>query len=379
MSGRRKVLYISGTRADFGLMRSALLRIQQSPHLALGIVATGMHLDTRFGNTISEIEEAGLPVVAKIPVDLRRADGIGVAKNIAFMLNGFVDAFAEIAPDCIIVLGDRGEMLAAAIAGGHMSIPVLHIHGGERSGTIDEPVRHAISKLAHYHLVATDESRERLIRMGEAADTVQVVGAPGLDGLTELASPDRNSLFSSLGLDGTQKIALLVYHPVHQEAAKAGEQVEAVLQALLGSEMTVLALRPNSDAGSDAIAKVLDDYASTGRILLKTHLARGIFVSALRHADMLVGNSSSGIIEAATFGIPVVNIGSRQNMRQRNANVIDTPAETTAIVAAIRRAREMGRRPTTNVYGDGHAGEHIVRILEGLEFPGELLNKANAY
>jgi GDP/UDP-N,N'-diacetylbacillosamine 2-epimerase (hydrolysing) len=379
MTRSRKVIYVSGTRADFGLMRSTLQDIHASPALELGVVVTGMHLDERFGGTVGEIEAAGLPIIARVPVDLGQADGASVAKNIATMLSEFVDAFAGFAPDCVVVLGDRGEMLAAAIAGGHMSIPVMHIHGGERSGTIDEPIRHAISKLAHYHLVATDESRERLIRMGEARETVHVVGAPGLDGLEELAMHDQDALYSGLGLESTKETALLVYHPVLQEADNAGEQIEAVLAVLLADGVSVLALKPNSDAGSNAITAVLERHAALGSITLKAHLPRDQFVSMLRHADLLVGNSSSGIIEAATFGIPVVNIGSRQNLRQRNSNIIDTPAERSSIVAAIRRARELGRQSCINVYGDGRAGQRIIDTLENLELPGQLLNKANAY
>jgi len=379
MTRSRRIIYVSGTRADFGLMQSTLQGIQASPRLELGVVATGMHLNERFGYTVSEIEAAGLPIIARIPVDLDQAGGAGTAKGIAAMLEGFVDAFADFAPDCIVVLGDRGEMLAAAIAGGHMSIPVVHIHGGERSGTIDEPVRHAISKLAHYHLVATSESRERLIRMGETGETVHVVGAPGLDGLEKLASYDKSHLYSQLGLDDTKQTALLVYHPVLQESNRSGEQIQAILTALLADDVSVLALKPNSDAGSTLILQILEHHAALGEIILKTHLPRDQFASMLRYADVLIGNSSSGIIEAATFGIPVVNIGSRQRLRQRNDNVIDTPAECSSVLEAMQQARAFGRRSYINVYGDGHAGQRIIDVLENVALPGELLNKVNAY
>lgn len=379
MNQRRKVVYVSGTRADFGLMQSTLQRINASPKLELGVVVTGMHLDDRYGSTVREVEAAGLSIVARVPVDHTHAHGASTARNIATMLAGFVDVFAVFEPDCVLVLGDRGEMLAAAIAGGHMSIPVVHIHGGERSGTIDEPVRHAISKLSHLHLVATEESRQRLIRMGEEPGGVHVVGAPGLDGLEALADHEKTKVFGELRLDPAKETALLVYHPVLQEADRAADQVEAVLDALLATNVSVLALKPNSDAGSASVLAVLERYGATGKIHLKTHLRRDQFVSLLRHSDVMIGNSSSGIIEAATFGTPVVNIGVRQNLRQRNSNVIDADAERSSIVAALARARQAGRLNPTNVYGDGHAGARIINILENLELPGQLLKKANAY
>lgn len=375
----RRVAYISGTRADFGLMQSTLRLIQDCQELELGILVTGMHLDSRYGSTVGEIEASGLPIVARIFVSDGPSDGASMARNIAQMLTGFVDALQKFAPDILVVLGDRGEMLAAAIAGTHLSIPVVHIHGGERSGTIDESVRHAVSKLAHIHLAATAESRRRLIQMGEEPAKVHVVGAPGLDGLAQLAEPDKASIFTALGLDADRETALLLYHPVLQEAAQAGDQVEAVIDALLAVDISVIALRPNSDAGNMPILSVLERYAEDRRITLVTHLQRHHFATLLRHVDLMVGNSSSGIIEAATFGTPVVNIGSRQNLRQRNSNVIDTPAESEAILAAVDRARKQERAGVTNVYGDGNAGARIVSIIKHLDISGGLLNKANAY
>ena len=375
----RRVVYVSGTRADFGLMQSTLQLVHASDSLELGVIVTGMHLDERFGATAREVEQAGLNVVARVPVNHSQRDGASTARNIATMLTGFVDAFTGIKPDMVVVLGDRGEMLAAAIAAGHMSIPLVHIHGGERSGTIDEPVRHAISKLSHVHLVATQESCDRLIRMGEDPWRVHVVGAPGLDGLTALASMSRPQILSALGMDEQREIALLLYHPVLQEAGDAGEQVEAILEALLANGVDVFALKPNSDPGSADVLAVLERHASHGHIKLATHLARDQFASLLRHADFMIGNSSSGIIEAGTFGTPVLNIGSRQNLRQRNSNVIDCAAERSAIIEGLQRVRTMGRADPANVYGDGQAGSRIVAVLEGLDLSGKLLDKANAY
>src|SRR5690348_10431131 len=206
---RRKVCYITGTRADFGLIQSTLQHIRKFVTLDLSLVVTGMHLMRGHGLTVAEIERAGLPIAARIEVEEGMPTGALMAKNIARMLVGFVEALEAIRPDLVLVLGDRGEMLAGALAAIHLNILVVHIHGGERSGTVDEPVRHAISKLAHFHFVATDESKERLVRMGEAADRVFVVGAPGLDGLKETALAGREGLCAAVGFDAKRPVALI--------------------------------------------------------------------------------------------------------------------------------------------------------------------------
>lgn len=378
MSGARKVCYITGTRADFGLLQSTLQLIRRSEALELSIVVTGMHLSRDYGLTVEHIRAAGLDVAAQIEVEEGPSTGALMAKNIGRMLIGITTALESVRPDIVMVLGDRGEMLAGALAAIHLKIPVVHVHGGERSGTVDEPIRHAISKLANFHFVATDESKTRLVRMGEVADHVHVVGAPGLDGLKELAVLDRPTLCSAVGFDPAGPLALMVYHPVLQEADKSGEYTTQIVDALQARRMQVLALKPNSDAGSANVRAALDARAAAGELKLVTDLPRAEFVSWIAACDLFIGNSSSGIIEAATFGTPVVNVGSRQDLRQRNANVIDTPVERACLDAAIARALAAPRFEGTNVYGKGMAGESIVRLLTDLDF-SELPAKANAY
>jgi GDP/UDP-N,N'-diacetylbacillosamine 2-epimerase (hydrolysing) len=302
-----------------------------------------------------------------------------MAKNIGRMLIGFVEALQSIEPDIVLVLGDRGEMLAGAIAAIHLDIPIVHIHGGERSGTVDELVRHAISKLADFHFVATDESKIRLVRMGEIADNVYVVGAPGLDGLKEEVTSNRETLCAGVGFDPSRPVTLLVYHPVLQEADKSGEYAALIVDALLAKGMQVLALNPNSDAGSAGVRAALEARAVAGDIHLATHLPRPEFVSWMAAADAMVGNSSSGIIEAAAFGTPVINIGSRQNLRQRNANVIDCPVDLVSIGDAIARALALPRFEGYNVYGDGRAGTRIVELLSAIVLSELTVAKVNAY
>jgi len=376
---RRKVCYVTGTRADFGLLESTLQRVMQSPALELSVVVTGMHLLPEYGVTVAEIEKANQPIAARVMIEDGPSTGALMAKNIGRMLIGFVDAFQAIEPDILLVLGDRGEMLAAALAALHLDIAIVHIHGGERSGTVDEPVRHAISKLSHFHFVATEESKTRLVRMGESSDRISIVGAPGLDDLGELVVIDRISLCAQEGLDPARPVALLVYHPVLQEAERSGEDASRIVDALLRKGAQILALKPNSDAGSDAVRSVLDARSTAGDIRVITHTSRSHYLSWLATVDVLVGNSSSGIIEAASFGTPVVNIGSRQTLRQRNSNVIDCSVESPELDNALARALASPRFDRHNVYGDGKAGERITALLSTIDLSKVSVAKANVY
>jgi GDP/UDP-N,N'-diacetylbacillosamine 2-epimerase (hydrolysing) len=375
----RHVCYISGTRADFGLMRSTLERIQASADLRLSVIVTGMHLSPRYGSTADEIEQAGLAVAALVPVPLEETTGAAMARNIGRMIIAFTDELERLKPDIVLLLGDRGEMMAGALAAIHLNIPIAHVHGGERSGTVDEPVRHAISKLSHLHFTATAEARERLIRMGEREDRVFVTGAPGLDDMPAEPAVDRGTLLSSHGLDPSRAFALLVLHPVHQESALAGEQAAELLAALDQTDLQVLALAPNADAGGNDVRRLLEGRQGEAGFALATHLPRGHFLAAMAAADLMAGNSSAGIIEAASFGTPVLNVGRRQHLRERNANVVDVPAERRAIRDAAQALLEHGRFPARNLYGDGRAGERIVRLLREVPLDEALLNKVNDY
>lgn len=373
----RRICYLTGTRADFGLMSSTLHAIGQDPRLDLKLLVTGMHLSSRYGHTVDEIEAEGFVIAARLPVELEDVSAACMAVNLGRMLQGFVPALQAIEPDILLLLGDRGEMLAGAIAAIHLGIPVAHLHGGERSGTVDEPVRHAISKLSHLHFVATQEARDRLVRMGEQSINVHVVGAPGVDGLVDTKRPDRTALCLTAGFDPAKPIGLLVYHPVLQEAIDADRQVSEIISAAEGIQ--VLALMPNSDAGSEAVRRQLTEAAAAGRVVLRTHLHREEYIGWLSCCDVLLGNSSSGIIEAASFGTPVVNIGTRQNLRERNANVLDVPAKLNDVRTALVDSLAHGRYPPFNVYGDGQAGRRVLELLVTTPLTPDLMAKCNAY
>jgi len=375
----RRICYLTGTRADFGLMLSTLRAIDLHESLSLELIVTGMHLSPRFGLTVREIETTGLAIAARVPVDTDTATGASMARGLAAMLDGVLGVLERQPPDALLLLGDRGEMLAGALAALHLNIPSVHIHGGERSGTIDESVRHAISKLSHYHFAATAQSRARLIAMGEQPDTVFVTGAPGLDGLRALAGKDRQALCAELGLTAGRRTALFIYHPVVQEAAQAGNDAQALVEACLAAGLQVVALMPNADAGSDQVRAALARAEGHPDVRVLTHLPRPDFVSWMAVCDIMVGNSSSGIIEAASFGTPVLNVGSRQNLRERNANVMDLATPGPELPGVLDACLRAGRFAPANVYGDGRAGPRIANLLASVDLSPSILLKAHAH
>lgn len=375
----RNVCYVTGTRADFGLMRHTLRAIHTHPRLSLNILVTGMHLLPAYGETWREIVDSELPIGSKVFVTLTGSSGAEMAFALGEQVIGFTQALKQMKPDLLLLLGDRGEMLAGAIAALHLNIPIVHVHGGELSGTVDESIRHAISKLAHYHLTATKKSRERLIRMGEKPENIFVTGAPGLDDIYLVKMLARDTLFSSYGLDKEQPLLLVLFHPVVQQAEAAAEQTQILLDAVIESGMQSLVIMPNADAGAAAITRVILEYKSQNKIATGVHLPRREFLSFMAHADVLVGNSSSGIIEAASLSTPVVNIGNRQSCRERNSNVIDVAPVKNEIAAALIIAQKMKGQLWKNVYGDGGASQRIIECLTSVSISPEIMEKVNAY
>lgn len=375
----RRILYVTGTRADFGLMASTLHRIAVHPGLTLQIAVTGMHLRPECGMTVTEIEASGLSIVARIPTDVGLRTAAAMSSGIGQAIIGLTRVLEEEKPDLLLVIGDRGEMLAGAIAALHLGVPIVHLHGGERSGTVDEPVRHALTKLSHWHFVATEESRERVIRMGEKPEHVWVTGAPSLDDLQLLYDFSRATVAVELGLSAEAHYALVLFHPVVQESQGTYEQTTALLsairQTLPEKGIEVIWLDPNADAGSAEILRAVEALD----IRRFAHLPRSLYLAALRNADVLIGNSSSGVIEAASFGTPVVNIGNRQRARQRNVNTIDSTNDSDSIAKAIRSGLDHGRFPPGNFYGDGQAGARIVHLLATQSIAPDILDKVNTY
>lgn len=375
----RRILYLTGTRADFGLMASTLRRIADTPGLHLQLAVTGTHLSVEHGHTVDEVRATGLEIVSELPVDVLTRTGASMAHAVAGVLHGVTSLLASDPPDALLLLGDRGEMLAGAIAALHVGVPCVHVHGGERSGTVDEPVRHAISKLASYHFAATRDARERLLRMGEEDERIFVTGAPGLDGLAEQAAMRREDCLRALQLPLDEPFVLVVFHPVVQQAGDAAEQTRALVQALDGLALPVLWLEPNADAGSRAILDALAREQLPPGSRRVRHLPRPLYCAAMRHCALMAGNSSSGIIEAASFGTPVVNIGDRQRRREHGPNVVDVATDVAAVAGALRSQLDHGRWPCDNPWGDGRAGERIADLLARLPLAAGLLEKSNSY
>lgn len=374
-----KIHYVTGSRADFGLMQRCLQAIDAEVSLDLAIVVTGQHTVEQYGYTAREVRDSGLRVLCEIPVPLSGAAGGEMARGLAREIVGFVETWEKERPDLVLVLGDRGEMLAASLAAVHLGIFVAHIHGGELSGTLDESFRHAISKLAHFHLVATEDSAKRLTRMGERRELISIIGAPGLVGITDGARRDRDWLTARFGLPAEEKVALVVFHPVVQEAEDAGHQVRAVVEAVALAGPLPIIMRPNSDAGGKHIDSYLDRLAADKSVRVETHLDRPTYLKTLASCDLMIGNSSSGIIESASFDVACVNVGSRQDGRFRNGNTIDVGiVKTDTVLEAVERALKL-TPPFTNGYGDGSADRRMVQFLTDLQLDPAILKKRNAY
>lgn len=375
----RKICYVTGTRADYGLMRAVLNKLDQSQEFDLSICVTGMHLSERYGHTVDEIIADGLRLCAEIPVSIETNNHLEMAKSIGFELVGMAEVFDKEQPDCVMLLGDRGEMLAAAIAAVHLNIPIIHFHGGERSGTVDEMIRHSISKLAHYHFVATEESKNRLIKMGEHPETIFTVGAPGLDAIAEFAPIEHIDFCRAYNFDFLRPIGLIIFHPVVQETNSIQDQFINVIEAALSQKLQLICFEPNSDAGGHLIRTAISKYQHHPDIKVIKHLHRNDYLNCLANVNLMIGNSSSGIIEAASFDLPVVNIGTRQNLRERSENIIDVGSSRQAVKEGIVSVMQRPKQSYKNVYGDGMTASRCYTLLKTINLESGILNKYNAY
>lgn len=378
----RRIAVVTGARSDYGIYLPVLRRIEASRDLALLLIAGGTHLSTRHGRTIDAIRADGFRIAAAIDMTPRADDGVSMAEAMGGGLSGLARAYADLAPDLVLLLGDRFEMLSAAAAALPLRLPVAHIHGGELTeGALDDAVRHAITKLSHLHFVAAEPYARRIIGMGEEPWRVVVSGAPALDNLRDLPLLPRGDLERTCGLPAGRPFLLVTYHPVTLEHERAAERTDAVLRALDHVGLPAVVTYPNADMGSAAIIERLEAFATArpGLARLVPNLGTQAYFSTMAHAAAMVGNSSSGIIEAASFRLPVVNIGDRQHGRVRAANVVDCGPEPEAIAAAIAKAIAPEFRETLralcNPYGDGHAAARIVQTLASTPLDARLLRK----
>jgi UDP-N-acetylglucosamine 2-epimerase (non-hydrolysing)/GDP/UDP-N,N'-diacetylbacillosamine 2-epimerase (hydrolysing) len=372
MTSPRKICVVTGTRADYGLLYWLMKAIAADPDLQLQIIATGMHLSPEFGLTRQHIEADGFTIAEKVEMLLSSDTPTGIAKSIGLGVIGFADALNRLQPDMLVLLGDRFEILAAAQAALVARIPIAHIHGGETTeGAFDDGIRHAIAKMAQWHFVAAEPYRKRVIQMGEAAERVFNVGAPGLDHLANLQWLDRSDLEDTLKIPFGTPLFVVTYHPVTLDKTAPRVAMDELLGALDEfTDATVIFTYPNADTGGRALIECINRWVAQnlGRAKAFVSLGQQRYLSLMREADVVIGNSSSGLTEAPALGKATVNLGDRQKGRLKATSVIDAAEKRADVSAAIHKAlSEDFRRTladTVSLYGHGNASATIKDILK---------------
>jgi len=364
---RRRVCVVSGGRADYGLLYWPMKEIAASAEFELQLVLTGMHLAPEFGATAAQAERDGFAVAARVEMLLASDTAVGVAKSIGLGVIGFADAFERLKPDLLMLLGDRFEILAAAAAALVARLPVAHLCGGDvTEGAFDEAIRHAITKMAHLHFATHAEAARRLRQLGEDPQRIFNVGSPGIDYIRRLEPMTRDDVARETGLDLGGRVLLVTFHPPTLGSAPALAEFEELLAALdaEGPETTLAFTMPNADTAGRALAARLERFVeSHAKARLFRALGSRLYLNLLRQADAIVGNSSSGLLEAPSLGTPTVDIGERQQGRPKAESVISCRGERRAIAAAIAAARQRPKAPVDNPYGAGDAARRIVETL----------------
>jgi GDP/UDP-N,N'-diacetylbacillosamine 2-epimerase (hydrolysing) len=376
----RKICVITGTRADYGLLRCVMEYIEDDTDLKLQIIATGMHLSPEFGLTYKAIEKDGFEIDRKVEMLMSSDTSQGIAKSMGLGMIGFADALSELNPDLVIVLGDRFEIFSAVSVAMVAKIPVAHIHGGETTeGAFDESIRHAITKMSHLHFTATEEYKNRVIQLGEQPNRVFNVGAVGIDNIKNIPLLSREEFEKSINFKLNKKNILITFHPVTLEKSTAQQQFKNILKVLDGKVDTHLIFtKANSDTDGRVINQMIDTY-------VKNHAYKAIafksmgqlrYLSAMKYMDAVVGNSSSGLIEAPSFRIGTINIGDRQRGRVRATSVIDCNNSVEAIQSAFNKLLSLSfqkhLQKVENPYGNGGASIKILKIIRKFSLNGIL-------
>ena len=368
----RKICVITGTRAEFGLLKPLIALMAKDNELQLQLIATGMHLSPEFGYTINEITESGFVVDKKVECLLSSDTSVGISKTIALAISGFADALEALQPDLVVVLGDRTEILGAVIATAMANIPIVHLYGGETTeGAYDEAIRHSITKFSHLHFTSTEAYRKRVIQLGEQPEMVFNVGAIGLDAVKKLKLLNKEEFENSIGFKLKKRNVLITYHPVTLEKEAPIQTFENILQALDElSETGLIFTHANSDKNGRVINKMITEYVEIHRdkaVAFKS-LGQLRYLSALQFVDFVIGNSSSGMTEVPAFCIPTVNIGDRQKGRINCESVINSTNSLEDIKKSITFALDKQFRETIQqqemLYGDGTAAEKILKVIK---------------
>ena len=370
MSTKKKRCILTGTRAEYGLFRPLMAELKKFRKVELQLIATGMHLSPEYGLTYRDIEKDGFRIDVKVEMLLSSDTGVGIAKSTGLGISGIAEALDRLAPDILILLGDRFETLSAAVAATMLRVPIAHIHGGEiTEGVIDEQMRHAITKMSHLHFTSTDEYRRRVIQMGEQPKRVVNTGSLGIDNIKGTRLLDSPALEKKLGIRLRKNNILVTYHPESLPPADIERQMNEVIGALDTLDDTLIIFTmPNADAGGRIISEMIEEYVCLrDNVISFASMGQLLYLSSMKHMDMVVGNSSSGIIEAPSFGIPTVNIGNRQKGRIRAASVIDCKPTKRSVLGAIGKARSVQFRAKCrkekNPYGKGGAAGRIASAV----------------
>ena len=380
----RRIAFVTGSRGEYGYIRPLIRRIEKDPHLEYSIIVTNLHLLPEFGFSVEDIERDGFRISDRLYMALDGYTPASMSKSLGVCLMSMTDTLVRLRPDIVVVAGDRGEQLMAAMAAAYMNIPVVHIQAGELSGNIDGMTRHAITRFTHLHLAATQEAAERLRRMGEQPFRIHLIGAPQLDELVNGEYAGRDEVAGAFRLALDRPLALFVQHPVTEEYEQTDTQVRESLEALCALRMQTVAIFPNNDAGNRQIRRLIEQYRRPF-LRIERNVPRQMFLGLMNVASVMVGNSSSGLIEAPWFKLPAINVGHRQRGRERAANVIDVETDRRKIRAAIEQAlsptfrRRLARQCRNPYQGDGPVADRIVRLLKTVRVTDELLKKQIAY
>lgn len=382
----KTILAVTGSRSEYGILNPVLKAIDKHPNLKLILAVTGLHLLPKYGSTINEIKK-DWPRHIRIPM-YQRSNNTQASNShsLARAITGFAETFKHHRPDFIVVIGDRLEPLAAVIAASIMSIPIAHIHGGDTSdcGQIDDSIRHSISKFAQIHFAASEGSAKRLIRMGEDPKRIYTVGSPAIDSMVSLPLKGKKELFQELGLNQNKPMILCLQHSIIHEQKTSGQYMEKTIKSLLALKTQTVVLYPNNDPGSSDIIKVIEKYRNNPLLRIIKNLDHQRFLSLLKYTSVLVGNSSSAIIEAPSFHIPAVSIGDRQLGREHSTNILFTnysaPDITRATYKALNDKNFKNKvRACKSIYGNGRSGIKIAQILARIKVDTEFLRKKITY
>lgn len=373
---QKKVAVFTGTRAEYGLLYWLLKDIQDDSDLSLQLLVSGMHLSPEFGETFKQIEDDGFKIDERIEILLSSNSAVGTAKSMGLGVLGFTDALSRLSPDVIIILGDRFEALAAAQTAMILRIPIVHLHGGEiTEGAYDDSIRHAITKLSYLHGTATEEYRNRVIQLGESPERVKNIGAIGLEHLNRSSFMTLSELSDSLNFELSKPFFVVTYHPVTLAFESPEESFQSILDALDEfPNYQVILTYPNADDGGRLIIPMLETFANErpGRVLAIPSLGQSRYLSSVKHAAAVIGNSSSGIIEVPAFDVPTVNIGLRQRGRLAARSVLNASTTKDSICKAVNEAINRNYiskgEKIYNPYGQGNSSKQVIEMIKDLEF-----------